>query len=195
MIGPASCGRTQTSAGSTTPRTRLGLPTALLPSTRGGRVNQGAAASSSARHRPDCEGHGHPCNLLPGLERPLHGRRAPVRRQQRGVDVDGPALGDGQERLWQDVPVRGRDADVRLERLRSGAGGTEVGEEVASNVEKKCACFADEQPFGDGLARRRRAFSAWRNASSLAFSGVKIRSCEMPRFVAASATGDGGGGP
>ncbi len=49
---------------------------------------------------------------LPYLQRPLHGCRAPKRRQQAGVDVERAEAGDGQEGSRQVVAVRGGDAQV-----------------------------------------------------------------------------------
>lgn len=54
----------------------------------------------------------HPDHVVARLNGAGHGRRAAPAREQRRVDVEGAATGDGQEPLGKEVAVRHRDAQV-----------------------------------------------------------------------------------
>ena len=69
------------------------------------------------QHRPGVErlhdAHDRDAGLaLAGDDRAVDRRRAPVARQQRRVDVDHAEARHGQERVGQDLAVRGDDAEV-----------------------------------------------------------------------------------
>ena len=104
---------------SAAPRRARSRSTSSLVSSGADRARDAAASIGPGVERLDDPHDGDAGFALAGDDRAVHRRRAAVAGQQRGVDVEEAEPRRGENRVGQDLPVGGDDAEVGVERRRA----------------------------------------------------------------------------